>query len=278
MVNYSELELLGFYPFNENESDNNILVDVGAHHGSVSKTFAKKGWDVIAFEPEEKNRNALKKNLNSFRTVKIISKAVSDKNDEIIPFYTSQKHYGIHSIKPFHDTHKFAYEVKSTTLNSSLEEEEIKKVTFLKIDIEGADFLALKGFHILKYNPEIIMLEFMDDRSSENFGYTHHDVVKYMASYPYICYVSEWAPIKEYGIEGVRSEPHTWINISKYPLNHNPAWGNLIFIKTESDKKFQRTINRYLKRIGVKKDRLAPIKKRILRIPLTQFIYKKFIK
>jgi hypothetical protein len=151
-------------------------------------------------------------------------------------------------------------------------------VTFLKIDTEGADFLALKGFNIIKYNPEIIMLEFMDERSEKNFGYSHHDVVKFMESYPYVCYISEWEPIKEYGIEGVKSEPHVWIKISKYPLDHQPAWGNMIFVQKSENRKFRKTLNRYLKFTGYKKDIFRPVKNRLLRIPLMHSIYLKTIK
>jgi FkbM family methyltransferase len=242
-MEFSEISLLDLF-FNNNYDG--VLVDVGAHHGGVSTVFAKKGWQVIAFEPEEKNRSSLKKNLVNFEKVKIISKAVSDIDNLKIPFYVSNKHYGIHSIKPFHESHELAYEVETTTLNSTLELEKIEKVTFLKIDIEGADFLALKGFNIKKYSPDITMLEFMDNRSLKNFNYNHHDVVKYMKREDYDCYISEWAPIKEYGIEGVVSGPHTWLQFRKYPLNHEPSWGNLVFVK-KNQINFEKTLNCYLK-------------------------------
>jgi FkbM family methyltransferase len=242
-MNFSELKLLDIFFKSKTKG---VLIDVGAHHGVVSGVFAKKGWQILAFEPEEKNRASLQKNLTDFEKVKIIPKAVSDENNVKIPFYVSNKHYGIHSIKPFHETHELAYEVETTTLNSALEKEKINEVAFLKIDTEGADFLALKGFDVEKYKPEIMMLEFMDDRSMKNFGYTHHDVVNYMKSSNYVCYVSEWEPIKQYGIEGVQGEPHTWIQCKEYPLNHEPSWGNLIFIKKNKLKDFKKALNYYL--------------------------------
>ena len=89
------------------------------------------------------------------------------------------------------------------------------------------------------------MVEFMDERSSINFGYTHHDVVKFMSERGYSAFVSEWAPIKEYGREGKLGEVHKWLQCVPYPLDHQPSWGNLIFVPAADVTKFTKTLNRY---------------------------------
>lgn len=245
MEGFGELDLIKGYFKEENVG---ALIDVGAHEGGVSAVFVSKGWKVLAFEPEEKNREEFLKKFGSSDQVICIPKAVTDQTGDKIPFYTSDTHYGIHSIKPFHETHHTAsYEVETITLKDALEEHKIEHVSFLKVDTEGADFLALKGFDWDRLKPEVVMIEFMDDRSVKNFGYTHHDVVRYMNDKGYTCFVSEWAPIKAYGIKGQPGEQHEWLQCTSYPLNHDPAWGNLIFVPVGSEDKFRKTLKTYLK-------------------------------
>lgn len=241
---FYEHKLLLQYPY---ENQNHVLVDVGAHEGHVSGPFAKQGWNVIAFEPERNNRNVFMDRLGDAQNVICIPKAVSDKSGDIVPFYISDKHYGIHSLKPFHPSHKKSkYDVETVTISDALNELGIQDITVLKIDIEGADYLALKGTDFRKYHPEIVMVEFMDSRSQNTYGYTHHDMSDYMKKYDYICYISEWAPIKEYGIKGVSGEQHKWLRCGKYPFNHTPAWGNLIFVQKSKSDKFERILNDYI--------------------------------
>lgn len=257
-INYSELDLILTYEF---VSKNYILIDVGAHHGSFSAPFALKGWDVIAFEPEGNNRDAYVKYLSMYPNVICIPKAVTDVSGQKLPFFVSSEHFGIHALKPFHPTHTETYEVETVCLDDALDELGVDDVTLLKVDTEGADFLALKGFDLNKYRPEMVVLEFMDERSQPNYGYTHHDVVKYMQQFDYVAYVSEWAPIKEYGREGIKSDPHTWLQCVQYPLDHEPAWGNLIFIPRGSEMKFEQTLNAYLQDNTFSKRIKAKIKK-----------------
>jgi FkbM family methyltransferase len=265
-MNFSELELLASYNF---RSKKPILVDVGAHTGSFSRIFAKKGWQVIAFEPEPKNYAACEENLARFPMVSCIAKAVSDVTQSKVPFYISGEHYGIHSLKPFHETHRLAYEVNTVRLDEILQELQVPEVTLLKIDIEGADFLALKGFDFEIYHPELVIIEFMDERSMPYFGYTHHDVVAYMEERGYMSYVSEWAPIKEYGREGIEGESHTWLRCTPYPLDHDPAWGNLIFIRHNEKDRFKATLESYRKR----KARTIGLHKTIVKIPCAKGLY-----
>jgi hypothetical protein len=143
----------------------------------------------------------------------------------------------------------------------------------LKVDTEGADFLALKGSDWNKITPELVMVEFMDDRSMKNFNYTHHDMAKFMEDKGYFCFVSEWGPIKEYGIKGQTGEPHEWIQCVPYPLDHSPSWGNLIFVPRNSKDKFNKTLKTYLNSLIKPKDKKS--KKGII-LKMKIFIKKTF--
>ena len=266
---FNELGLLASFPFRSTQP---LLVDVGAHQGGVSKKFAAKGWRVIAFEPEPKNRAAFERHLAGFDDVVCLPNAVSDVTGEREPFYVSREHYGIHSLKPFHETHQLAFEVETVCLNDVLTDMNVSSVTLLKVDIEGADFLALKGFDFARYQPELVMIEFMDERTSKHFGYTHHDVVAYMDERGYTTFVSEWAPIKEYGREGKSTPPHTWLQCVPYPLDHEPAWGNLIFVPQATSAQFERTLSAYLRQLEQAK-RLAGFRSFLRTLPGTRKLY-----
>ena len=244
IMNFSELELLLNFPFLPNGQL--TLIDVGAHIGTSAYPFARKGWQVIAFEPEPENRQQLESNLRNYKNVTIIPKAVSDKAGQVVPFYVSSEHWGIHSLKPFHESHQPQLTVETVRLDETLEELGIKDVSLLKIDIEGADFLAVKSFDFYKIKPEIVMCEFMDERSQPNFGYSHHDMAKYMEEKGYNVFVSEWSPIKEYAKKGKATAPHKFLEFSRYPLKHQPAWGNLIFVRQDRIKEFEKVLSSYI--------------------------------
>ncbi len=241
---FSELDLIMSYKF---ASKDPLMIDVGAHHGSLTLPFAKAGWSVIAFEPENSNYKAFKNNLKNYRKVKVFKEAVSNTSGVKVPFYVSDKHYGIHSLRKFDRTHKCKYWVKAVRLDDKLKKIGVKNVTFLKIDIEGADFLALKSFDFNNYSPEIVMVEFMDSRTVPYFGYKFTDMVKLMLRKGYQCFVSEWSEIKEYGRLGVETESPNWLGcIPYFKLKHKPSWGNLIFVPKSDSEKFETTLKKYL--------------------------------
>jgi len=220
------------------------LIDVGAATGDFAVPFAKKGWRIVAFEPEPNNYAILKKNLNKFEDVICIPKAVSDTSGEV-PFYVSSRHGGIHSLKPFHPTHRPTARVKVVRLDDALADLRVEQISILKVDIEGADFLALKSFNFYKFRPDVVMCEFMDSRSFKNFGYTHHDVATFMSNHGYVAFVSEWGAMVEYASNDRLIVPPKFLCCAPYPLDHSPAFGNLIFVPSEHKDDFQRAIFSY---------------------------------
>jgi FkbM family methyltransferase len=241
---FNEIELINLLPLTP--SSRRVVVDVGGHAGTTTKPFAERGWNVITFEPEPNNYAELCKNMIPFPTVTCIRKAVSDTAGQNIPFYVSEEHWGIHSLKPFHKTHKPSITVETVRLDEMLSNLSITDVAVLKIDTEGADFSVLKGFDWNHMNPYVVMCEIMDHRSIEHYGYTHHDVAAFMKSKGYACYVSEWAEFSEYGRKG-QSSSHKFIQCGRYPLPNEPSWGNLICVPENLASIFDKVLLGYLK-------------------------------
>lgn len=240
---FNEIELILRWPY---ATQTPTIIDVGAHRGSLTAAAGHRGWRVIAFEPEPGNRDALLKAVGDMANVTVIPNAVSDTAGQTVPFYVSAEHSGIHSLKPFHETHEPVGEVETVRLDETLSALDIDRVDALKIDIEGADFLAIKSFDFERWQPQIAMCEFMDERSQPNFGYTHHDVAVYMTERGYVTYIAEWSPIKQYAREG-EAVTHRFMQCVHYPLEHEPAWGNLLFVPQTEAATFEQQLAGYLR-------------------------------
>jgi hypothetical protein len=147
----------------------------------------------------------------------------------------------------------------------------VDEVTLIKIDVEGADFLALQSFDFSKLHPELIMVEFMDSRSLPNFGYTHHEMVSHMKQLGYSAFISEWAPINEYAHSN-SSESHKFLQCVPYTPEANPAWGNVVFVSNRRVEEFQLVLARYLD--DLKKSRkirvISYLRKKLRRYPRAQ--------
>ena len=213
------------------------FVDVGAHAGTFLAPFAKRGWPVVAFEPHPALFARLNDTYGKLPNVQCVQRAISDTPGRL-PFYTSDTHSGINSLAAFHPTHRPTVTVVVSTLREELSRLNVGAVTAMKIDVEGADFLALRGFDFGAHRPELVMVEFMDDRSSKHFGYTHHDMARYMGSHGYDTWVSEWAPIVGYGREGIPSS-HRWIGFHAYSGAGAPAHGNLVFVSPRDGRRLK---------------------------------------
>jgi len=132
--------------------DNEFFVDAGGHNGSSTKDFFK--WlgnfcgRSIIFEPDPILGSECRKNLENFNNVKIMNKALWNKN-ETLKFYKmgdGGNHIGT-------DGEEI---IEAVSLDEELKDER-EPVTFIKMDIEGAELNALKGAEriIKKYKPKL---------------------------------------------------------------------------------------------------------------------------
>lgn len=200
-----------------------VMVDVGAHVGSSAKYFADKGWTIHCFEPDPVNRDALVSRLGTRSNVTIDPRAVGEAPASGRPFFKSDESTGISSLVPFRDTHKEAAHVDVTTVAELVRERDLKKIDFLKIDVEGWDFSVLKGVPWDTLRPAVIECEFEDAKTTK-MGITYRDIADYLVARGYTVYVSEWHPIVRYGIA------HQWYRLKRYPcgLARAKGWGNLL--------------------------------------------------
>lgn len=209
-------------------SNNGVLVDVGAHHGDVSAMFLAKGWSVVAYEPDPTNREKFLQRIVPGPRVQLSTAAVSDKPAPSASLFTSSTSTGISTLSAFHESHEPTAVVDVVTLSEDLRRREVAKVEFLKIDIEGFDFFALKGFD-WTYRPRFVLYEF-EDRKTSPLGYTLADSSTYVATQGYHLVYSVWEPIVEYGTR------HRWRGLFlDQPADAAACWGNVLCFRDQAD-------------------------------------------
>lgn len=223
-----------------------VMIDVGAHFGNSLEPFAEEGWHVFGFEPDPKNREMLLDLCSKYPNVSVDMRAVSDKNQENLSFFTSEVSTGISSLSSFHESHKESTSVNTVTLDVFCKDKNIKDVAFLKIDTEGHDLFVLKGVNWEINQPDVILCEF-EDRKTTPLGYDFHDLATYLQGQGYALIVSEWYPMVEYGMK------HKWRQFTSYPcqLEDQKAWGNIIAVKDDTLQSDVAAIaEKYAKRFG----------------------------
>jgi FkbM family methyltransferase len=125
------------------------VLDIGAHKGTYSVLFASLMNDkgkVLAFEPDPANYNWIWKNIqaNDFKSIEVYPFALAD-NEGNATFYPAD---GMGSLFPHFTSKalgKAPMDVKIRRLDNFLQEKNIRDVDVIKMDVEGADLLVLRG-------------------------------------------------------------------------------------------------------------------------------------
>jgi FkbM family methyltransferase len=152
---YNEIFKSEIYAFNS-KAENPLIIDCGANMGLSVLYFSKKhpNSKIIAFEPDESVITYLEKNIKSqnIKNVELIKKAVwiSETN---LPFYTDNGLGGRVGMKY---KNQIATKVKTIRLKDLLN----RNVSFLKLDIEGSEYLVLKDCESELSNVENIFIEY----------------------------------------------------------------------------------------------------------------------
>lgn len=205
-----------------------VLVDVGAHNGAVTALFLQSGWSVVAYEPDPINRRKFEQRIGADPRVQLSSAAVSDTPAGSASLFTSAVSTGISTLAPFHSSHEPTAVVDVVTLAEDLRERAIEHVDFLKVDIEGFDFFALKGFD-WTYAPRFVLYEF-EDRKTISLGYSLADSTAFVDGHGYRLVYSVWEPIVEYGTR------HRWRGLFLTPPSDAAqCWGNVLCFRDEAD-------------------------------------------
>jgi len=129
-----------FFKYGENE----ILVDCGAYTGDSIEVFSKvvpNFSKVIAFEPDPYNFKQLQENYKDNEKIFLINAGAWNKNDSLR--FSALKESGCSSNLSKSNREKT---ISVSVLALDMQDDIRKsKITFIKMDVEGAELEALKG-------------------------------------------------------------------------------------------------------------------------------------
>jgi FkbM family methyltransferase len=148
-------------------------IDAGAHKGYFSLLFAKLMNDkgkVLSFEPLPENCFWFRQStqVNNYKCIKLYPYALSD--DEGTATFYPGKTTGQGSLFSDHktSTNQKQLTVKTRKLDNILKDEGIEDVDIIKIDVEGAELLVLRGAeNILKKSKNVKLFIDIDVKDKE---------------------------------------------------------------------------------------------------------------
>jgi FkbM family methyltransferase len=132
--------------------NNDIFIDCGANLGYISDVasgFVGKSGKVYAIEPSEVCYTRISKNLlqNSFDNIVLINAALSNKPGEALfydtPNVISRGYACLAGVEQ--PEGGIGYLIKTITIDGLCLENKVDSVRYLKLDIEGAELMALEG-------------------------------------------------------------------------------------------------------------------------------------
>lgn len=139
------------------------MVDLGANFAEISLYFSKyaPGIKIFAIEPSSKNIKVIADNLKrqNFNTdnIKVIRRAVSDRPGKVSITKMMGEKNTIVNLRGRKE------KVRADTLASIVSEFKIESIDFLKIDIEGAEYLLFESLREILPRIKTILIEINGD-------------------------------------------------------------------------------------------------------------------
>lgn len=163
------------------------VLDLGANQGYytllASRTVGKSGR-VFSFEPSPRERKALAlhKRLNRCRNVTVVGLAVGAEEREIDLYVVRGHETGCNSLRPpIAMSESEPVRVKMIRLDDWLQRERVSRVDFIKLDVEGGEFDALKGAEaLLERRPRPVLMIEVQDLRTRPWGYRAREIIKHL--------------------------------------------------------------------------------------------------
>ncbi|MDD3101826.1 MAG: FkbM family methyltransferase [Patescibacteria group bacterium] len=153
------------------------IIDVGAHIGLFifyCRSFNPR-VKIYAFEPEKNNLEILKQNIseNQLSNIEIVEAAMAEKSGQgkLILMPDNHNHFLANGNELTGEQKN--QEIKTFSLADFCEQKKIKKISLLKMDIEGAEYRLINSFSSADFaRVESIILEYHENKGN------HHQILE----------------------------------------------------------------------------------------------------
>ncbi len=167
------------------------IFDIGGNVGWYTINLKKhyKDLNIFTFEPIPKTFEMLTENceLNKIPTDNLFNIGFSDEDKDAV-FYVYPEGCGNSSLQNLSGNSTVKeIRAKLKRIDTFIKENNLK-IDYIKIDVEGAEFLAFKGaYETIKRDKPIIFTELLRKWSAK-FNYHPNDVIKWFKDLGYACY------------------------------------------------------------------------------------------
>lgn len=159
-----------------------VVYVVGTHIGLLLVPLAKRAKAVIGYEANPQTYELLELNiaLNKVENTRIFNYAAGDKDGEI-EFYLNLVNSGGSKIKPRKDQFMYKFDnpetvkVKMKAIDDHVNNEQIPPPDLIVMDIEGAEYFALKGMQKTLSQSKALYIEFIPHHLQNVAGVTSNE-------------------------------------------------------------------------------------------------------
>lgn len=173
-----------------------VVLDIGAHHGYYSLLASHKVGPlgrVIAFEPSLRERRRLVQHLqmNGCANVQVEETALGETEGSAPLYVVRNTETGCNSLRPPAVRQStYATEVRVARLDDFVIKNNLPRVDFVKMDVEGAELTVLKGAaEFLKQKPRPVILCEVQDIRTRAWGYPAREIVDFLRQRGFQWYV-----------------------------------------------------------------------------------------
>ena len=168
---YDELKVLERKVFSKIDCANSSCLDIGANIGNHSVFFANFFSNIYSFEPYPDSYYLLKFNSKNFNNIKTFNFGASDVDENQYMYIATDTTMSRNTLfsdrvepKKIEQIHPKKIKVELKNLDNLLKENKVKKISFIKIDIEGYEYKALIGLKntIINDSPIIVLEQWTD--------------------------------------------------------------------------------------------------------------------
>jgi len=163
---------------------NDVFIDIGANIGYFSLLSAKilPSIKVFSFEPVKDLFQKMNENfsLNDSKNIVAISAAVGEMNEQRELYLSAPDNLGMSSFQQPENYSGKKEKVEVIAFDDWFKTSGLKKISLIKLDIEGSELAALKGMRVVLEEQKPALVVEINPETLSQFGLKPLDIYNYL--------------------------------------------------------------------------------------------------